>query len=155
MGWTACAGGSALVDPSRLRSLLSRLTERRRELTAYAGLSIEEYLGDRRSVHASKYLLLTAIEDAMAVANHVIASEGYRAPSDYADAFRSLVEAGVLDRSLGERLEAMSRFRNLLVHIYAEVDDRRVHGFLQSDLVDLEALVRALLTRFPELGGKH
>ena len=85
-----------MVDPTRLRSLLSRLTSACREIQAYADMSMEEYLADRRSVHASKYLLVTTIEDALAIANHVIASEGYRAPTDYADAFRSLAEAGVL-----------------------------------------------------------
>ena len=113
----------------------------------------EEYLADPRSIHASKYLLLTAIEDVLAVANHVIASEGYRAPADYADAFRSLVESGVLEPALGDRLEAMSRFRNLLVHVYAEVDDRRVHGYLRGDLGDLEEFARAILKSFPELAG--
>jgi uncharacterized protein YutE (UPF0331/DUF86 family) len=113
----------------------------------------DDYLGDARSIHASKYLLLTAIEDVLAVANHVIASEGYRAPADYADAFRSLVESGVLDSALGERLESMSRFRNLLIHVYAEVDDRRVHGYLRGDLGDLEEFARAVLKSFPELAG--
>jgi len=140
-----------LVDAPRLRALLSRLTSRRQELDAYARMGADEYLADRRSVHASKYLLLTAIEDALAVANHVIASEAYRAPADYADAFRSLAESGVLSPALAERLEAMARFRNLLIHIYAEVDDRRVHDFLQTDLSDLEALARAILDRFTPL----
>jgi uncharacterized protein YutE (UPF0331/DUF86 family) len=111
-------------------------------------MRVEEFLADRRSVHASKYLLITTIEDALAIANHVIASEGYRAPTDYADAFRSLAEAGVLEEPLSHRLEAMARFRNLLIHVYAEVDDRRVHGFLQSDLSDLEQLARLILDRF-------
>ncbi|HSM08112.1 MAG TPA: hypothetical protein VLA33_03750 [Gemmatimonadota bacterium] len=41
-------------------------------------------------------LLINVIEDALAVANHVIASEGYRSPGDYADSFRVLEEQ-VLD----------------------------------------------------------
>jgi uncharacterized protein YutE (UPF0331/DUF86 family) len=116
-------------------------------------MALDDYLGDPRSIHASKYLLLTAIEDVLAVANHVISSEGYRAPADYADAFRSLVESGVLEPPLGERLEAMSRFRNLLIHVYAEVDDRRVHGYLNADLGDLEEFARAILKTFPDLAG--
>ena len=67
------AGDWALVDPSRLRGLLSRLNSRRQELDTYAQMHVDAYLADRRSVHASKYLLLTAIEDALAIANHVIA----------------------------------------------------------------------------------
>jgi uncharacterized protein YutE (UPF0331/DUF86 family) len=47
----------------------------------------------------------------------------------------------------------MSRFRNLLIHVYAEVDDRRVHGYLRGDLGDLEEFARAVLKSFPELAG--
>lgn len=97
-------------------------------------------------------LLITAIEDALAAANHVIASERYRAPSDYADAFRVLREAGVLAPDLAERLESMARLRNLLVHVYADVDDRRVHQFLGRDIQDLDRFADALLRAFPQAG---
>ncbi len=103
-----------MVDAARLRALLARLHSRRRELERYALLAPDRYLADPQQVHACKYLLITAIEDALAAANHVIASEGYRAPSDYADAFRSLREAGLLSSELAERLGRMARFRNLL-----------------------------------------
>lgn len=140
-----------MVDEVRLRNLLSRLRGRLNKLTRYASLDVEEYLADDEGVDASKYVLLTAIEDALSIANHVIASEGFRAPIDYADAFRSLHEAEVLDRELAERLEAMARFRNLLVHVYADVDDRRVHSFLSDDLQDMERFAAVILRTFSEL----
>jgi len=105
-----------LVDAARVRALLSRLRSRVEELQTYAAMDADAYVQDRRALHASKYLLLTAIEDALAIANHVIAAEGYRAPTDYADAFRSLRDAGVIDAETSDRLEAMARFRDLLVH---------------------------------------
>jgi uncharacterized protein YutE (UPF0331/DUF86 family) len=141
-----------VVDAARLRAVLSRLTARRGPLAAYAALDVAAYLADPQAVPASRYHLLTAIEDALAVANHVIAAEGYRAPTDYADAFRSLAEARVLAPDLAERLEQMAGFRNLLVHEYAKVDDRRVHAFLRRDMEDLDRFVGAVLAAFPELG---
>lgn len=140
-----------MVDPARLRTLLGRLRERRDKLRAYEALSKEEYLEKEEARLASKYLLLTAIEDVLAVANHVIASEGFRSPADYVDAFAILVDNEVLDRKLGERLQAMARFRNLIVHVYAEVDDERVHRHLSEDLPDLDDFARAVLEAFPEL----
>ncbi len=141
-----------MVDAPRLRALLERLQSRRSRLDRYARLSVDEYLAASEQVDASKYLLITAIEDALGAANHVIASEGYRTPTDYADGFRSLAEAGVVSSELADRLRAMARFRNLLVHLYAEVDDRRVHEFLRQDLIDLDRFAGALLDTFPELG---
>lgn len=143
-----------MVDPHRLRLLLSRLQSHLRELELYSGLGVEAYLADPQQIHASKYLLITAIEDALSMANHVIASEGLRAPSDYADAFRSLAEASLIERDLRDRLEKMARFRNLLVHVYAEVDDRRVHEFLRSDVADLDRCIEAILNAFPELESR-
>lgn len=99
--------------------------------------------------------LLTRITERRAhlgAANHIVASEGYRSPADYADAFRVLTERAVVGSDLGRRLEAMARFRNLLVHVYAEVDNQRVHRYLREDLADLEAFVAAVLAAFPDLG---
>jgi uncharacterized protein YutE (UPF0331/DUF86 family) len=142
-----------VVDAPRLRALLQRLETRCDRLRGYAALSAQEYLGAAERVDASKYLLVTAIEDALSAANHVIAAEGYRPPGDYADAFRSLAEAGVVDVALSERLQAMARFRNLLVHGYAEVDDLRVHEFLRKDLDDLRGFLAAMVRAFPVEGS--
>lgn len=141
-----------MVDPARLRDLLIRIESRVARLESYGQRSEEEFTDDEEGTAAAKYFLLTAIEDALAVANHIIAAEGHRGPADYADAFRVLTEKGVLNRELGARLEAMARFRNLLVHGYTKVDDRRVHGFLRADLQDLTSYVRSVLERFPDLG---
>lgn len=117
-------------------------------------MDVEGYVADPQVVAASRYHLLTAMEDALSVANHVIAAEGYRAPTDYADAFRSMSEAGALASDLAARLEQMAGFRNLLVHEYAKIDDRRVHAFLRGDLDDLDRFVAAVLAAFPELGSE-
>lgn len=110
-----------------------------------------EYLAAPEKIHASKYLLLTAIEDSLAVANHVIASEAYRAPTDYADAFTSLAEGGVLPIDLATKLGAMARFRNLLVHEYARIDDVRTHELLGTDIEDLAEFLQLILDAFGDL----
>ena len=111
----------------------------------------DAYLASPEKIYASRYLLLTAIEDCLGVANHVIASEAYRAPADYADAFTSLAEADVLSEDLAMRLGAMARFRNLLVHEYARVDDARTHELLATDVDDLAQFQRAILEAFGNL----
>lgn len=139
-----------MVDPDRVRKLLGRIADRRDSLTRYGDRSAEDYLAAEEAIAASKYLIVTAIEDVLSVANHIIASEGWRSPADYADAFVVLREHGVLSDGLARRLAAMARFRNLLVHVYAEIDDRRVHRFLSEDLGDLEAFSSAVLDLLEE-----
>jgi len=38
----------------------------------------------------------------------------------------------------------MTRFRNLLVHVYAKVDDSRVYEFLLEDLEDFDLFAREI-----------
>lgn len=121
------------------------MADRRERLAGYGDREREGYLADEEAVAASKYLLVTAIEDVLSVANHIIASEGWRSPADYADAFAVLREHEVVSRDLAARLSSMARFRNLLVHVYADVDDARVHRFLQADLGDFDDFATAVL----------
>ncbi len=45
----------------------------------------------------------------------------------------------MLDPPLVERLQALAGLRNRLVHLYDDVDDRRVHAALREGLDDLRA----------------
>lgn len=139
-----------MVDPARLRKLLGRVADQRERLVRYGERDAAAYVEDEEAVAASKYLLVTVIEDVLSVANHIIASEGWRSPADYADAFVVLREHGVIADELAGRLAAMARFRNLLVHVYAEIDDYRVHRFLAEELDDLEDFSSAVLDLLEE-----
>lgn len=77
---------------------------------------------------------------------------GGRAPKDYADCFAALAELGVVSADLAGRLQRMARFRDLLVHLYAEVDDRRVYEILRADVADLDELRSQVLDWLNEHG---
>ena len=38
----------------------------------------------------------------------------------------------------------MTRFRNLLVHVYAKVDDSKIYEFLEEDLEDFDLFAREI-----------
>ncbi len=78
------------------------------------------------------------------IARCIIAIEGFRYPDDYQDTFRVLGEEGVVSNELLPRLTEMARFRNLLVHIYAKIDDAKVYGILKNRLGDFDAFAAAI-----------
>lgn len=104
-----------MVDENRVRRLLAML-ERYRAL-----LAVEDPDPYRR-----RHLVQTAAQICIDLANHVIAADGHRVPRDYGDDFRVLAEVGVLDDGLADRLVALAGARNVIVHLYAEVDDDRL-----------------------------
>jgi Protein of unknown function DUF86 len=58
-----------------------------------------------------------------------------------------LSEHGLLPNGSRDALRAMARFRNRLVHLYWDVDDGRVHEYLQERLGDIERFGAAITRR--------
>jgi len=42
---------------------------------------------------------------------------------------------------LAEKLADMARFRNMLVHIYWKIDDKKVYEIMKKDISDLEEFI--------------
>lgn len=90
-----------------------------------------------------------AAEIAIDVGQHIIASDGLPAPRTFAEVFHSLGHSDWLPDELATTFADIARFRDLLVHGYADVDDDRVVAIIHERLDDLAAfrhhLARAVL----------
>jgi uncharacterized protein YutE (UPF0331/DUF86 family) len=133
-----------VVDELRVRQMLDRLGTEVEALRRLARRNADELLCDDDLLAAVKYRFIVAIEVCIDVGRHVVASEGLRAPLDYADVFAVLADAELLDPAVAADLRDTARFRNLLVHGYAKVDDTRVVEILQERVDDLAAFRTAL-----------
>lgn len=127
-----------MVDLLRLRALLERLVEEVADLRRLAGYDADHLLADRDKLKSVKYGFVVAIEICIDVGQHIIADEGYRAPMNYGEVFTILAEHGHLPTESVPTLIAMAGFRNLLVHGYADIDDRRVIATLHQHLDDFD-----------------
>ena len=133
------------LNPDVVRSRCAEIEESLQRLEALAAAPLTDFLADRDAQDIASYRLLVAIEAALALCYHVSARRLRATPRDYAGCFALLGEAGVVAPDLTERLQRMARFRNLLVHVYWEVDHRRVHALMQENLEDLRAFAAAVV----------
>ena len=106
---------------------------------------VDAYLKDAVLIGSMRYYLQVSIECCLDVAAHVISSDRFRAPKDYADTFTVLEEQSIIPTDLGHRLRQMAKFRNRLVHLYGEIDDRTALRIAREDLGDIEAFKTAIL----------
>jgi uncharacterized protein YutE (UPF0331/DUF86 family) len=118
-----------LVDPERVRTKLGRLEEYVRGLAAKQDCTKVEYRSDRDLCDIVERRFEKAIQACLDTASHIVATEGYREPTDYGDLFRILEEESVLSAELADE---MAGFRNVLAHEYAAIDDGRVYAHLQD-----------------------
>lgn len=131
-----------MVDRDRVHERLELLNDYAEELRTLCGLPVDRYLKQER--YTGRYLVQVAAQTCIDLAGHLIASEGWRAPRDFGDAFTVLAERGLLDEALAGRLRALAGLRNRLVHVYDSIDDERVHSSLSDGLADLDRFAAAI-----------
>lgn len=135
---------SMRLNPDLLRQRAKEIRDALDVLAGYGALSQEEFLARPEIVDAAKYRLVVAIEAAVSICTHIAARLANRTPESYADCFAVLATSGILGEELAERLGQMARFRNLLVHLYWQVDNARVWEVLRNNLSDVEAYLVAV-----------
>jgi uncharacterized protein YutE (UPF0331/DUF86 family) len=132
------------VNLDRLRELTGYLRDAVRQLRELGEASRESFLADRRLVNSAKYPLIVASEAALDICNHLAVRRGGRSPADYADCMTILWELGILDEDLTARLVRMASFHNLLVRLYAKVDDGEVYRIIRERLGDFDRYLESI-----------
>lgn len=135
------------MDKALILRKLAELEQHLERSRQFSGIDVDAYRSDWKTQRIVERLLQIMVEICIDIAGHIISDGKLRMPTGYADAFRVLVDAGVLDASLGDRLERMAKFRNIVVHAYEEIDAAIVVGILSGRLDDFDAFKQAVLRR--------
>ena len=139
-------------DQETMVKLVSELRKNVARLQDLAKLTEADFLKDPDKIGSAKYHFIVAIESCIDMCNHVISRNGFRAPEDYGDTFRVMNEEGALKQDFSDELVNMAKFRNRLVHIYLEVENKQVYEILQDRLDDFKKFIDSL-SNF--LGWQH
>lgn len=119
-----------MVDDQRAEARLGRLEQAIERLESVRAGGEGAYLADADLRSATERRLEVAIQICIDLGAQVVAEISAPMPSDYADIFKVLGDKELLARDLAARLGDAARQRNLLVHLYMEVDDKAVFGSL-------------------------
>lgn len=134
-----------MVNPEKLEKLIRSLRRYTGYLRQLAQEPAEEFVNDPLRIGSAKYYLQVSIECCLDIANHIIASEQFRPPQDYRDSFKVLHEQGIIPDDFTTTLQDMTSFRNRLVHLYSEVEDRQIYRVLTSELGDFDRFLEYVL----------
>jgi uncharacterized protein YutE (UPF0331/DUF86 family) len=91
---------------------------------------------------SSERFLQLSIESCLNIGNRLISLEQFNKPTTtpetYADIFVQLKNIGVIDSSFCDRLVKMAKFRNRLVHLYWEIDKKKIYEIIRDNLDDFK-----------------
>jgi uncharacterized protein YutE (UPF0331/DUF86 family) len=133
-----------LFDQEKMVRLVSELRKSLTRLRDISRFPLKDFLKDPDKIGSSKYHFIVAIESCIDISNHIISRNGYRVPEDYGDTFRVMGEVGAIDQDFTEELTSMAKFRNRLVHLYWEIDDRQLYEILQTRQGDFKKFLNSV-----------
>lgn len=121
---------------------LERLQEYAKILNSYKKYSIPDINEDFTLRGAIERYLEVSLECVLDIGEMVISKEGFRKPETYKEVIEILGEEGILPEGFAERFAEAAKFRNILVHMYAEVDVEMVYEILQNNLGDFDEFAK-------------
>lgn len=121
-----------MVDREAMEERLARLDYELGVIDGIVADGRDPYLADTSRQHVGERALQVSIQICIDVGAHFVAALGLGAPGDYADVFERLSRGADLDRQLAEALKDAAKQRNILVHLYLDVDSQKVWEGLEN-----------------------
>lgn len=134
-----------VIDKERIKEKINHIKKNLEKLKKLSAIPEKDFLKDYRNYDSAKYNLQISIEAMLDICNHIISRLQLRVPRNNADVFRVLNEEGIIPDDKISIYIAMAKFRNRVVHLYEEIDEREIYRILQENLVDFEDFLKVIL----------
>ncbi len=133
-----------MIDKVLLADRIAAVRDAVARIREFLPRDVADFEADRTAREVVVLNLFVALQECLSLSTHWLADAGWEVPSSYRDAILALVEHGVIERALGERLASAAGLRNLIGHRYGAVDWRRIHEIASNETGDLLDFCAAL-----------
>ncbi len=133
-----------MIDREIIEAKFDIIENDLRFLEEFKSMTAEDLKKNYRDLQAVKYSLLEITEACIDIANHIIAAKGFERVEEYSNMFIILVKNKVISGELGNKLAEMAKFRNFLIHRYAEVDINYLADIIKFHLADVKDFMKEI-----------
>jgi uncharacterized protein YutE (UPF0331/DUF86 family) len=131
-----------MIDRDLVRRKLSRLNMYLDKLAPIAARTFKDYVSDFYLKFSGERLIQLIVECASDINNHVVLELKQRPPEDYASSFIRAAEVGLISRELADLLKGSGGMRNIIVHEYIEIDDKKVFDVLPKAISGFKKYIK-------------
>jgi len=117
---------------------LEQLGEYVSALREYQQYDIEEIRNNRTLRGAVERYMEVSLACMIDICEMIVSSEKLRRPDTYREVILVLGQNKILPEEFAKKLAPAAGFRNVLVHMYADIDLGKLYSHLQNDIDDLE-----------------
>jgi len=129
-------------DDRRDQLQTEQLGEYVNTLREYQPYAIEEVRDNRTLRGAVERYMEISLACMVDICEMIISSEKLRRPDSYREVILILGKYDILPKDFAEKHAPAAGFRNVLVHMYADIDLKKLYSHLQEDIDDLELFAK-------------
>ncbi|RKY35220.1 MAG: hypothetical protein DRP69_02335 [Candidatus Duberdicusella sinuisediminis] len=133
-----------MLDKERILIKIDELRGYLQELEQIMPSNFDEYQSIEKK-RSCERLLQLSIESVIDVCKILVSNLRLGIPSEEIDLFESLFRKGIITDKILRMLKEMRGLRNILVHEYAEVDDKLIFKILHTRLNDFDNFIKIIL----------
>lgn len=132
------------INLEKIKTLEKDLLDTVSEIKSIIAMQEEVFIKERKDIYSLRYLLIEAVEAMANICNHILTRMTGQVPKGYPDCFEKLSEKKIMTRRLGENLKKLASLRNIIIHKYWEIDDRKVFKSTKENIGNFEEFLREI-----------
>jgi len=125
------------LDKTTLTLKLGQLEEYISDVKRLRGKPIAEFTPRSDVEILAERHIEKACQAALDIANHIVAEEGLGQPTMYKELGHILAKTNIVSPEMAVKLETVAKFRNRLVHEYANLEPQIIYDIIHRHIDDL------------------
>ncbi|BBC27099.1 type VII toxin-antitoxin system HepT family RNase toxin [Pseudanabaena sp. ABRG5-3] len=124
------------IEPEVIAAKLEFMNRYLDRLEEFSNIALTDYLESPNTQSLVERFLQLIAETGNDANRHILKGLGREQPKQNRDTPIAIAQAGVIDHDLAGRLSQSIGLRNMIVHLYDEIDPTVVHGAISKTLRD-------------------
>ncbi|MGM0411455.1 MAG: type VII toxin-antitoxin system HepT family RNase toxin [Bacillota bacterium] len=130
-----------MVDKDIVKNKLGLLEEYILDLDEYNNLTIEELENNKILFRYLERTLHLAVEAILDIGSHIISDERLGNPKFNSEIIKILAENDIIKDNIDDYIK-IAKFRNIIVHDYAEIDKEILLKIVKENVADLKEIFK-------------
>jgi len=132
------------INIEKIKTLEKDLLDTVSEMRSITDVEEDYFIKEKKDIFSLRYLLIEAVESMANICNHILTRIAGQVPKGYPDCFEKLFHNRIITEELSDKLKKIASLRNIIIHKYWKIDDRKVFKSAKENIGDFAEFLRQI-----------